>query len=43
MKQRELDVSIAATSMENCVKFYAHWEQEDYEFYIYENCNAGDL
>ena len=43
MRDRELLVSIAASGMDNCVKFFSYWEENGKEYYIYELCNAGDL
>ena len=43
MRDRELLVSKAASTMDNCVKFYTHFEENGKEYYVLELCNAGDL
>ena len=43
MRDRELLVSKAASVMDNCVKFFTHFEENGKEYYVLELCNAGDL
>ena len=43
MRDREILVSKMVFDIDFCVKFYAHFEQNNKEYYIYEFCKGGDL
>ena len=43
MRNRELLVSKLVSGVNNCVRFYGHFEEDGVEYYIYENCKGGDL
>ena len=43
MRDREILVSQMVFDIKYCIKFFAHFEEDGKELFIYEYCKGGDL